>query len=109
GSFASFMPNNHLLSLPFEQQIGQFFFIGLPGTEIDEDTRKLIEEIKPGGIIVFGRNVESPEQVRKLLDASRQLVPTELLVGIDQEGGLVDRLRPIFPPMPSTPAVRQRR
>ena len=101
------MPNNHLLSLPFEQQIGQFFFIGLPGTEIDEDTRKLIEEIKPGGIIVFGRNVESPEQLRKLLDDARGLVPTEPLVGIDQEGGLVDRLRPIFPAMPSARAIRQ--
>jgi beta-N-acetylhexosaminidase len=101
------MPNNHLLSLPFEQQIGQFFFIGLPGTEIDEDTRKLIEEIKPGGIIIFGRNVESPEQLRKLLDDARGLVPTEPLVGIDQEGGLVDRLRHVFPPMPSARAIRQ--
>jgi beta-N-acetylhexosaminidase len=101
------MPTNHLLSLPFEQQIGQFFFIGLPGTEIDEETRELIEEIKPGGIIIFGRNVESPEQLRKLLDDARGLVPTAPLVGIDQEGGLVDRLRTIFPPMPSARAIRQ--
>ena len=101
------MPNNHLLELPFEQQIGQFFLIGLPGTEVDEETRKLIEEIRPGGIIVFGRNVESAEQLRKLLDDSRQLIPTEPLMAIDQEGGLVDRLRPVFPPMPSARAIRQ--
>jgi beta-N-acetylhexosaminidase len=101
------MPDNHLLELPFEQQIGQFFLIGLPGTEVDEDTRKLIEEIKPGGIIIFGRNVESAEQLRKLVDDARQLIPTEPLVAIDQEGGLVDRLRPIFPPMPSARAIRQ--
>lgn len=101
------MPNNHLLSLPFEQQIGQFFFIGLPGTEIDEETRKLIEETKPGGIIIFGRNVESPKQLRKLIDDSCGLLPTTPLVGIDQEGGLVDRLREIFPPMPSARAIRQ--
>ena len=101
------MPNNHLLELPFEQQIGQFFFIGLPGTEVDEETRKLIEEIKPGGIIIFGRNVESAEQLRKLIDDSRQLIPTEPLVAIDQEGGLVDRLRQVFPPMPSARAIRQ--
>jgi beta-N-acetylhexosaminidase len=101
------MPNNHLLELPFEQQIGQFFFIGLPGTEVDEETRKLIEEIKPGGVIIFGRNVESAEQLRKLVDDARQLIPTEPLVAIDQEGGLVDRLRPIFPPMPSARAIRQ--
>lgn len=101
------MPSDQLLSLPFEQQVGQFFFIGLPGTEVDSETRELIEEIKPGGIILFGRNVETPEQVRKLLDDSRALVPTPLLCGIDQEGGLVDRLREIFPPMPSARALRQ--
>jgi len=101
------MPNNHLLSLPFEQQIGQFFFIGLPGTEIDEETRKLIQEINPGGIIIFGRNVESPGQLRTLVDDAIALVPTALLCGIDQEGGLVDRLREIFPPMPSARAIRQ--
>jgi beta-N-acetylhexosaminidase len=101
------MPTNHLLQLPFEQQIGQFFFIGLPGTEIDEETRKLIDEVKPGGIIIFGRNVESPQQLRTLLDDARALVPTTPLSGIDQEGGLVDRLREIFPPMPSARAIRQ--
>ena len=101
------MPNNHLASLPFEQQIGQFFLIGLPGTEIDEETRKLIEDVKPGGIIIFGRNVESPQQLRNLLDDARALVPTNPLCAIDQEGGLVDRLREIFPPMPSARAIRQ--
>ena len=101
------MPFDQFLSLPFEQQIGQFFFIGLPGTELDAEARELIEEIKPGGIILFGRNVESPQQVRKLLDDARALIPTSPLCGIDQEGGLVDRLREIFPPMPSARALRQ--
>jgi beta-N-acetylhexosaminidase len=101
------MSSDQLFSLPFEEQVGQFFFIGLPGTEVDAEARELIEEIKPGGIILFGRNIETAEQVRKLLDDSRALVPTPLLCGIDQEGGLVDRLREIFPPMPSARALRQ--
>jgi beta-N-acetylhexosaminidase len=101
------MPSDRFLSLPFEEQIGQFFFIGLPGKTIDAEARELIEEIKPGGIILFGRNVDSPDQVRKLLDDARALVPTQLLCGIDQEGGLVDRLREIFPAMPSARALRQ--
>ena len=101
------MPSDQFFSLPLEQQVGQFFFIGLPGTNIDAETRELIEEVKPGGIILFGRNVEAPQQVRELLDGARALVPTPLLVGIDQEGGLVDRLRQIFPPMPSARAIRQ--
>ena len=101
------MPTDQIFTLPFEQQIGQFFFIGLPGTEMDEETRSLIEEIKPGGVILFGRNVASPEQVRGLLDGVRALLPMAPLCGIDQEGGLVDRLRDIFPPMPSARAIRQ--
>ena len=94
-------------SLPLEQQIGQFLFIGLPGTELNADTRALIEEVKPGGIIIFGRNVAGPEQLRSLLDGVRELLPTPPLVGIDQEGGLVDRLRRIFTPMPSARTIRQ--
>ena len=101
------MPADQLLSLPFEEQIGQFFFIGLPGTTIDQETRELLNEIKPGGVILFGRNVESAEQVRQLLDDCRELLPTRPLCGVDQEGGLVDRLRVIFPPMPSARALRQ--
>src|SRR5437773_12427446 len=98
------MPFTQLFSLPLEQQIGHLFFIGLPGTELDEEAQSLIEEIKPGGIILFGRNVESAEQVRKLLDDARAMLPIQPLCGIDQEGGLVDRLREVFPPMPSARA-----
>jgi beta-N-acetylhexosaminidase len=101
------MPFEQLYSLPLEQQIGQFFFIGLPGAELDQEARSLIEEIKPGGIILFGRNVEAADQVRKLLDGARAMLPIAPLCGIDQEGGLVDRLRDIFPAMPSARAIRQ--
>src|ERR687891_1987204 len=100
------LPEN-LYGLSLEQQIGQFLFIGLPGTELDADTRAMIEEVKPGGIIIFGRNVAGPEQLRSLLDAVREIVPTTPLFGIDQEGGLVDRLRRIFTPMPSARTIRQ--
>jgi beta-N-acetylhexosaminidase len=101
------MPFDKLYSLPLEEQIGQFFFIGLPGPELDDEARGLIEEIKPGGIILFGRNVEAAQQVRALLDGARAMLPVAPLCGIDQEGGLVDRLRDIFTPMPSARAIRQ--
>lgn len=97
----------NLYALPIEQQIGQFLFIGLPGTELDAEARALVEEVKPGGVIIFGRNVARPKQLRSLLDAVREVVPTPPLFGIDQEGGLVDRLRRIFTPMPSARTIRQ--
>jgi beta-N-acetylhexosaminidase len=101
------MPLDSLYALPLDEQVGQFFYIGLPGTELDKPTRELIEEIKPGGVIIFGRNVASPQQLRDLLDGVRDMLPSEPLFGIDQEGGLVDRLRKIFTPMPAARTIRE--
>src|SRR6266702_8711474 len=101
------MPSDSLYSLSLEQQIGQFFYVGLPGTELDAETRALVSEVQPGGIVVFGRNVASPAQLRALLDGARGLLSIEPLLGIDQEGGLVDRLRRIFIPMPAARVIRQ--
>src|SRR5918911_4226457 len=96
-----------LLALPLEQKIGQLLYIGLPGTDFDADTRALVEEIKPGGVIIFGRNVATSAQLRGLLDDVREVLPVEPLFGIDQEGGLVDRLRKICTPMPAARTIRQ--
>jgi beta-N-acetylhexosaminidase len=96
-----------LQALPLEQQIGQLLYIGLPGTQLDAEARALVEYVAPGGVIIFGRNVASPTQLRGLLDATRELVPTPPLFGIDQEGGLVDRLRKICTPMPAARVIRQ--
>ncbi|PYS76171.1 MAG: glycosyl hydrolase family 3, partial [Acidobacteria bacterium] len=96
-----------LQSLPLEQQIGQLLYIGLPGAQLDSEARSLVEYVSPGGVIVFGRNVAAPEQLRALLDGVRQLLTVEPLLGIDQEGGLVDRLRKIFTPMPAARVIRQ--
>jgi beta-N-acetylhexosaminidase len=101
------MASDSLQALSLEQQIGQLFFIGLPGTELDAETRALILEVQPGGIIIFGRNVAAPERLRNLLDGVRELLPIPPLVGVDQEGGLVDRLRKIFTPMPSARTIRE--
>src|SRR6266567_850537 len=101
------MPTDTFQSLPLEQRIGQFLFIGLPGAELDEVARSLIEEIRPGGVFLFGRNVQSPEQVRRLLDGVRAMSPVAPLCGVDQEGGLVDRLRRVFTPMPAARVIRQ--
>src|SRR5215210_8326326 len=96
-----------LQSLPLEHQIGQLLFIGLPGAELDAEARALLEEVKPGGVIIFGRNVAAPDQLRGLLDGVRASLRVAPLLGIDQEGGLVDRLRKICTPMPAARVIRQ--
>src|SRR5262245_64417578 len=101
------MPSDSLYSLPLDQQIGQLFYIGLQGTEFDADVRALLKEVNPGGVILFGRNVIAPEQVRALLDGVTASLPVPPLLGVDQEGGLVDRLRRIFTPMPAARVIRE--
>ncbi len=86
-----------ILSLPLEQKIGQLFFIGISGAEVDANTIALLREISPGGICLFARNIKTAEGVRKLLDRfARVYRMLSHLLSIDQEGGLVDRLRRII-------------
>jgi beta-N-acetylhexosaminidase len=99
--------SEQILSLPIEKKIGQLFFIGLPATEVDPETRRLLEEVSPGGICLFSRNIRGVEQVRQLTDEIREILPVEPMISIDQEGGLVDRLRHIVTPMPSARVIRQ--
>lgn len=100
------MDFENILSLPVSQKIGQLFFIGLPSTQIDASTRRLLDEISPGGVCLFARNIREAEQTRTLLDDIRANLPVEPFLSIDQEGGLVDRLRRIMTPMPAADAVR---
>ena len=95
-----------ILELPIEQKIGQLFFIGIPGTELNADTKEFLREISPGGICLFSRNINAAEQTRNLLEAVRENLTIEPLLSIDQEGGLVDRLRRIFAPMPAPSSLK---
>ena len=89
-----------------ERKAGRLLFVGLPCTRLDRHWREFLREVRPGGVILFGRNVESAEQVALLTAQIRDAAGGEVLVGVDQEGGLVDRFRDICEPMPSAKAVR---
>lgn len=93
-------------SLPLEQQIGQLFFIGLPGVSLDEEAQKLLTKISAGGVCLFTRNIREAETTRKLLDDLRDFLPVEPILSLDQEGGLVDRLRRIVTPMPAASSLK---
>ena len=89
-----------LTSLSLEQKVGQLFFIGIPGPELDPPTRKLLDTVRPGGVCLFARNIKSREQTRKLNDDLASYLANPL-ISVDQEGGLVDRLRRIMTPLPA--------
>jgi len=91
---------------PLEHKAGRLLFVGLSVTHLDRHLRELLREVRPGGVILFGRNIESAAQVAHLNAQIRDAAGPHTLVGIDQEGGLVDRFRHISEPAPSAKAVR---
>ncbi len=88
--------------------LGQFLLTGVPGPELDPDTARRFKALQPGGFILFGRNIKSPEQLRKLIDDLRDLSKTEPFITIDQEGGRVSRLRLIGNEPPNAQALREK-
>ncbi|MBA4683865.1 MAG: beta-N-acetylhexosaminidase [Planctomycetes bacterium] len=73
------------------QCAGQRLWIGIPSTELDSATIELLQELKPGGIILFRRNIDSADQVRRLTRDLRKWAGESLHICIDQEGGRVVR------------------
>ena len=89
-------------------RIGQLLLTGVPGPELDADTARRFKALQPGGFILFGRNIVSPEQLRKLIDDLRDLSDIEPIITIDQEGGRVSRLRLIGNEPPNAQALREK-
>ena len=88
--------------------VGQLLLVGVPGTELDAETAAMLRRVQPGGFILFGRNIQAPEQLRKLIDDLRDLSDVEPVITIDQEGGRVSRLRLIGEEPPNAQQLRDR-
>lgn len=92
--------------LDLRSKVGQLFFIGIAGPELDASTRELIEDVRPGGVCLFSRNIREAKQTRQLLDGIREISDVAPFLSLDQEGGLVDRLRRILTPMPAANKIK---
>ncbi len=79
--------------------------VGCAGLELSRAERDFLKAEQPWGFILFRRNVESPDQVRKLVASFREIIGrADAPVLIDQEGGRVQRLGP--PHWPKYPPGR---
>ena len=66
--------------------------LGLAGPVLGPDERDVLRAADPWGLILFARNVEAPEQLRRLVAEAREALGRRAPVLIDQEGGRVARL-----------------
>jgi beta-N-acetylhexosaminidase len=88
--------------------LGQLLLTGVPGTVLDAETAATFRRLQPGGYILFGRNIESAAQLRKLIDDLRGLSEVEPIITIDQEGGRVSRLKLLGNEPPNANQLRDR-
>lgn len=82
-----------LTSLSLQDKVGQMLMVGFHGLEPPEWVLHMLAEGQIGGVVLFARNVESPEQLAKLTQTCHNVAKHPILIAIDQEGGIVARLR----------------
>lgn len=84
------------MDMSVRQMLGQKLVFGFHGTELPEEFIELMREYKIGNVILFCRNIESGDQLRRLCNQIQSLILEvtgyPAFIVIDQEGGLVSRL-----------------
>jgi beta-N-acetylhexosaminidase len=78
--------------------------IGLTGKSLTDLERKIISETSPYAVVLFGRNIADPQQLRELVRDVKSIARRPPIFMIDEEGGRVDRLRHLVPGLPSAEA-----
>lgn len=93
--------------MTLKQKIAQLFVMGFRGDDVSPGSiiHKEITELGIGGVILFDKdmvyhrpvnNIKSPEQLKVLTEQLHSYSKTKLFIGIDQEGGLINRLKPDY-------------
>lgn len=89
-------------SMTLEEKIGQMMMVGYEGLEPSPEITSAIQEKHIGAVILFGRNIDTHEQVTASNAAMQTLAvqakaPAKLMIAIDQEGGATRRFTDIGP------------
>lgn len=80
-------------TMSLDEKIGQLFIIQDRKAIMDEEMKKVLDTIKPGGFIFFSDNFQSLEQTTKLIVDIKGTSDIPMFLAIDQEGGRVQRLK----------------
>jgi beta-N-acetylhexosaminidase len=91
--------------MTLEEKIGQMFLVGFHGLTAPDYLLEWLSQGRVGGVILFARNIESPQQVTTLTESFHAAAKYPILISIDQEGGIVARLREGFTESPGAMAL----
>ena len=84
--------DDKLSQMTLEEKVGQLFMISISETQMTDSLKNRLETLKPGGIIIFKNNVLNYAQTSTLISDLQNTVSIPLFIGIDQEGGIVQRI-----------------
>jgi beta-N-acetylhexosaminidase len=93
------------MTATLRQAAGSLLVVGLGGPELTGLERAWLRLVRPGGVILFKRNISDAKQTRALLDEATGLAASHSVRCVDVEGGTVNRLRDALAPLPSAQAV----
>jgi beta-N-acetylhexosaminidase len=93
------------MTATLRQAAGNLLVVGLGGPELTGLERAWLRLVRPGGVILFKRNICDAKQTRALLDEATGLAASHSVRCVDVEGGTVNRLRDALAPLPSAQAV----
>ncbi|MBX4160196.1 glycoside hydrolase family 3 N-terminal domain-containing protein [Priestia megaterium] len=100
-------------NMTLQEKIGQMMVVGFQTEEVDDHIKAMISTYHAGGVILFDRNMKTPKQVATLTNNLQDLAQETknqipLMMGVDQEGGDIVRMKDQVSPIPSQQELGQK-
>lgn len=86
-----------LASLSFKEKVGQLFILGVPSAKLSPKEAEQISTLQPGGILLLEKNIQNESQLKNLIASINALEKIPPFIAIDEEGGVVSRLKEQMP------------
>ena len=81
-----------LSKMTLDEKIGQMIIVSYASPNMDNTLKKALEEVQPGGFIIFADNISTYENTLKLIKEIKSYVKIPMFISIDEEGGNIQRL-----------------
>lgn len=97
--------------MSLEEKIGQMFMVAYRQDangniiSLNDGVKESMEKYRPGGVILFSENIKDYEQVKAYIDELQELSDIPLIIGVDEEGGQVSRLKGVIEVLPDAKRI----